>query len=144
MSGYYVRIGHQRGKGKEEIGGLTNEQGDARVREGKVNISPKPVVKSYRQIIFEHTFNLFNAYNFCIALALVAVKAKWTFMAVQISCARGCMAKHFSLDKRYLYFTEYYPAKQEIFCFPLRVFRFCAMINGRKPFYFIFREGNSI
>ncbi|MFR2886237.1 MAG: hypothetical protein ACLTCB_08415 [Merdibacter sp.] len=70
----------------EEIRGLTKEQVESRIREGKVNLSPKPVVKSYRQIIVEHTFNLFNAYNFCIALALVAVKA-WTslFFVVIVS-----------------------------------------------------------
>ena len=77
---------HTRGEGMEEIRGLTKEQVESRIREGKVNLSPKPVVKSYRQIIVEHTFNLFNAYNFCIALALVAVKA-WTslFFVVIVS-----------------------------------------------------------
>ena len=76
---------HARGEGMEEIRGLTKEQVESRIREGKVNLSPKPVVKSYRQIV-EHTFNLFNAYNFCIALALVAVKA-WTslFFVVIVS-----------------------------------------------------------
>lgn len=42
---------------------------------GNINVSPKPLVKTNRQIIVEHVFNLFNAYNFVIACALVAVQA---------------------------------------------------------------------
>ena len=42
---------------------------------GHMNISPKPLVKSYRQIVIEHVFNLFNAYNFVIAVALIMVQA---------------------------------------------------------------------
>ena len=66
--------------------GLNSTEVKERIRKGQVNISPKPAVKSYRQIICEHTFNLFNAYNFCIALALVMVKA-WTslFFVVIVS-----------------------------------------------------------
>ncbi len=66
--------------------GLNTQEVKERIKKGQVNISPKPAVKSYRQIIFEHTFNLFNAYNFCIALALVLVKA-WTslFFVVIVS-----------------------------------------------------------
>ena len=59
----------------EKITGLTNEEVDLRIKAGKVNIAPKPVVKSNLQIIISHIFNLFNAYNFIIAVALIAVKA---------------------------------------------------------------------
>ncbi|MFV0395033.1 MAG: HAD-IC family P-type ATPase [Coprobacillaceae bacterium] len=55
--------------------GLTKEEVKKRIAEGKVNISPKPIVKSNFQIIIGHVFNLFNAYNFIIAAALVAVQA---------------------------------------------------------------------
>lgn len=66
--------------------GLSTKDVKERIKHGQINISPKPAVKSYRQIIFEHTFNLFNAYNFCIAVALVLVKA-WTslFFVVIVS-----------------------------------------------------------
>ena len=59
----------------EKITGLTNEEVDLRIKAGKINIAPKPVVKSNLQIIISHIFNLFNAYNFIIAVALIAVKA---------------------------------------------------------------------
>ncbi|WP_418557449.1 HAD-IC family P-type ATPase [Longibaculum muris] len=51
-----------------------------------MNISPKPLVKTNKQIIFEHVFNLFNAYNFVIACALVFVQA-WSslFFVVIVS-----------------------------------------------------------
>lgn len=59
----------------ENIKGLNTQEVTKRIKEGKVNISPKPVVKSNFQIIMGHVFNLFNAYNFIIAVALVAVQA---------------------------------------------------------------------
>lgn len=59
--------------------GLTNQEVLTRIEQGKVNTLPKPLVKSYRQIICEHIFTLFNIYNFIIALALAYVKA-WTSM----------------------------------------------------------------
>ncbi len=55
--------------------GLTKEQVAKRKEEGKVNISPDPIVKSNTQIIIGHVFNLFNAYNFAIAAALIFVQA---------------------------------------------------------------------
>lgn len=57
------------------IRGLSEKEVQEQIELGHVNISPKPLVKSYRQIIFEHVFNLFNAYNFVIAVALVMVEA---------------------------------------------------------------------
>ncbi|MFR7590390.1 MAG: HAD-IC family P-type ATPase [Longibaculum sp.] len=70
----------------EKITGLTNEQVQQQIRLGHINISPKPLVKTNRQIIFEHVFNLFNAYNFVIASALVFVQA-WSslFFVVIVS-----------------------------------------------------------
>lgn len=59
----------------KKISGLNKQEVITRINQGKVNISPKPVVKSNLQIIMSHVFNLFNAYNFIIAVALVAVQA---------------------------------------------------------------------
>ncbi len=59
----------------KKITGLTNKEVNLRIKENKVNTAPKPVVKSNLQIIISHIFNLFNAYNFIIAAALIAVKA---------------------------------------------------------------------
>ena len=59
----------------KKITGLTKKEVNLRIKEGKINIAPKPVVKSNLQIIVSHIFNLFNAYNFIIAVALIAVKA---------------------------------------------------------------------
>lgn len=58
-----------------KIKGLNKQEVAKRISEGKVNLSPKPVVKSNFQIIMGHVFNLFNAYNFIIAAALIAVQA---------------------------------------------------------------------
>lgn len=60
-----------------EIKGLTKEEVKKQVELGHVNKTPKPAIKTNRQIICEHVFNLFNAYNFVIAAALIFVKA-WT------------------------------------------------------------------
>lgn len=63
----------------EIMKGLTNQEVLKRIQEGQVNTLPKPLVKSYKQIICEHVFNLFNIYNFIIACTLALVKA-WTSM----------------------------------------------------------------
>lgn len=59
----------------KKIVGLTKNEVNLKIKEGKVNIAPKPIVKSNLQIILSHIFNLFNAYNFIIAIALISVKA---------------------------------------------------------------------
>lgn len=59
--------------------GLTSQEVQRQIKEGHVNTLPKPLVKSYKQIICEHVFTLFNMYNFIIACALAFVKA-WTSM----------------------------------------------------------------
>lgn len=70
----------------KKITGLTKKEVQQQIDLGHVNKSPKPLVKTNRQIIFEHVFNLFNAYNFVIACALVSVKA-WSslFFVVIVS-----------------------------------------------------------
>ncbi|MEG0275818.1 MAG: HAD-IC family P-type ATPase [Coprobacillus sp.] len=59
----------------KNLTGLTNQQVQEQIQLGHVNISPKPLVKTNGQIIREHVFNLFNAYNFAIAVALIWVQA---------------------------------------------------------------------
>ena len=59
----------------KKINGLNAQQVQQKIAEGKVNTAIKPKVKSNFQIIIGHVFNLFNAYNFVIAVALIAVKA---------------------------------------------------------------------
>lgn len=58
-----------------EVKGLTSQQVKEQVQLGHVNVSPKPLVKTNRQIFCEHVFTLFNVYNFVIACALIYVKA---------------------------------------------------------------------
>lgn len=59
----------------KKITGLTNEEVQYQKEQGHVNTAVKPLVKSNTQIVIEHVFNLFNAYNFVIACALVVVQA---------------------------------------------------------------------
>ena len=59
----------------KKIIGLSKSEVNLKIKEGKINIAPKPVVKSNLQIIIGHVFNLFNAYNFIIAVALISVQA---------------------------------------------------------------------
>lgn len=58
-----------------QLNGLTNQEVLEQIQKGNVNISPKPLVKTNGQIVREHIFNLFNAYNFVIAVALIWVQA---------------------------------------------------------------------
>lgn len=66
--------------------GLSTNEVNKQVSLGNVNITPKPLVKSNKRIVFDHVFNLFNIYNFIIALALVYVQA-WSslFFVVIVS-----------------------------------------------------------
>lgn len=63
------------GENMKKYTGLTRQEVEKQISLGKINISPKPIVKSNFQIIMGHIFNLFNAYNFVIAIALIAVQA---------------------------------------------------------------------
>lgn len=59
----------------EKYTGLSSKEVKKQKSLGNINISPKPIVKSNFKIVIGHVFNLFNAYNFFIALALVWVQA---------------------------------------------------------------------
>ena len=43
--------------------GLTNEQVQERIAEGKVNVNENPNTRTYKQIILENTLTFFNFLN---------------------------------------------------------------------------------
>lgn len=47
--------------------GLTNEQVQERIAEGKVNVNENPNTRTYKQIILENTLTFFNFFKYCIA-----------------------------------------------------------------------------
>lgn len=53
--------------------GLTSAEVEKRVREGKVNNAKHKTTKSYRHILFENIFSIFNFLNLAIALVLFYV-----------------------------------------------------------------------
>ena len=68
----------------EKHRGLTTNEVEKQKELGNSNTSPKPIVKSNFKIIIGHIFNLFNAYNFIIAVALVWVQAYSSLLFVII------------------------------------------------------------
>lgn len=60
-----------------KLKGLTTQEVNQRIKEGKINTLPKPEIKTNRQIIVGQVFTLFNLYNLIIAIALISVQA-WT------------------------------------------------------------------
>ena len=59
----------------EEIKGLTSEEVQKRVEEGKVNNSNTNNLKSNWQIVRDNVCTLFNLFNLIIAIALACVHA---------------------------------------------------------------------
>ena len=57
------------------INGLTTEEVQKRINEGKSNTSNTDNLKSNWQIIKDNVFTLFNLFNFLIAVALGCVQA---------------------------------------------------------------------
>ena len=60
---------------EKNIQGLSQEEVEQRIKNGKVNKSGKDKLKTNWQIIRDNVFTLFNLYNLIIAIALVMVKA---------------------------------------------------------------------
>ena len=54
--------------------GLTNEQVQERIAEGKVNVNENPNTRTYKQIILENTLTFFNFLN----IALLVLDRKST------------------------------------------------------------------
>lgn len=71
----------------ETYKGLKTEDIQRLTHEGKVNVLPKPKIKSNWQIISSHVFTLFNLYNIIIACALIYIKAYTSlfFMGILVS-----------------------------------------------------------
>ena len=61
--------------GEKKIEGLSKNEVQERIKEGKVNKSNNDKLKTNWQIIRDNVFTLFNLYNLIIAIALVMVKA---------------------------------------------------------------------
>ena len=72
---------------KEKLVGLTDEQVQQRVNEGKVNVSSTLKTKSIKRIFFDNICTLFNAINvvLLIALLLVGSYKNMLFIGVVIS-----------------------------------------------------------
>lgn len=60
---------------EKKIEGLSKNEVQERIKEGKVNKSNNDKLKTNWQIILDNVFTLFNLYNLIIAIALVMVKA---------------------------------------------------------------------
>lgn len=60
---------------KEELKGLTEEQIQERISEGKINKVEDDKTRSNWEIIRDNVCTLFNLFNLLIAIALIAVKA---------------------------------------------------------------------
>ena len=61
--------------GEKKIEGLSKNEVQERIKEGKVNKRNNDKLKTNWQIIRDNVFTLFNLYNLIIAIALVMVKA---------------------------------------------------------------------
>lgn len=71
----------------DSITGLSIQEVQTRIQDGKANGISKPATKTYGQIIKDNVCTLFNLLNFLIALALIAVHA-WSnlvFIAIIIT-----------------------------------------------------------
>ena len=60
---------------KEELKGLTDEQIQERISEGKINKVEDDKTRSDWEIIRDNVCTLFNLFNLLIAIALISVKA---------------------------------------------------------------------
>lgn len=55
--------------------GLTNEQVQERIAEGKVNVNENPNTRTYKQIILENTLTFFNFLNIALLVLVLFVKS---------------------------------------------------------------------
>lgn len=51
--------------------GLTNEQVQERIAEGKVNVNENPNTRTYKQIILENTLTFFNFLNIALLVLVL-------------------------------------------------------------------------
>ena len=55
--------------------GLTNEQVQERIAEGKVNVNENPNTRTYKQIILENTLTFFNFFNIALLVLVLFVRS---------------------------------------------------------------------
>lgn len=55
--------------------GLTNEQVQERIAEGKVNVNENPNIRTYKQIILENTLTFFNFLNIALLVLVLFVRS---------------------------------------------------------------------
>ena len=55
--------------------GLTNEQVQERIAEGKVNVNENPNTRTYKQIILENTLTFFNFLNLVLLVLVLFVRS---------------------------------------------------------------------
>lgn len=55
--------------------GLTNEQVQERIAEGKVNVNENPNTRTYKQIILENTLTFFNSLNIALLVLVLFVRS---------------------------------------------------------------------
>ena len=55
--------------------GLTNEQVQERIAEGKVNANENPNTRTYKQIILENTLTFFNFLNLVLLVMVLFVRS---------------------------------------------------------------------
>ena len=65
--------------------GLTNEQVQERIAEGKVNVNENPNTRTYKQIILENTLTFFNFLNIALLVLVLFVRSYKNSMFMGIS-----------------------------------------------------------
>lgn len=78
-------------KDAQILDGLCDEAVTIRVQQGKKNIATHTITKTYREILTEHIFTLFNALNAGIAIALALVGAWSNTLFIAIILANVCI-----------------------------------------------------
>lgn len=57
----------------ENLTGLTDEQVNQRIEEGRVNVDENPNTRTYKQIIRENTLTFFNFLNLVLLILVLMV-----------------------------------------------------------------------
>ena len=65
--------------------GLTNEQVQERIAEGKVNANENPNTRTYKQIIRENTLTFFNFLNLVLLVLVLFVRSYKNSMYIRIN-----------------------------------------------------------
>ena len=71
--------------------GLTNEQVQERIAEGKVNVNENPNTRTYKQIILENTLTFFNFLNIALLVLVLFVRSYKNSMFMGIILINTCL-----------------------------------------------------